>query len=632
MGPASTARNSAIPPSIPEVLRDPGRPLDAPTRAAFEPLFGVSLAGVRIHAGGLAAESARDIGALAYTVGAHIVLPRESHTGPDRWILAHELAHVVEQRAARVPKDALTLGARGDACERAASTAVARALIGEPVGALPAASASVQRLDLGPLGAPFATATLIYRLEGIVGYEMARGFVEELARGVVDGRFSRAVALQLAIKSDPAAMLDYAKGLGVGILDGVWWSVKGIIDLATLPYTISTFIHGVAARIAMDPARYIQRALELQRQFEAIVPQLTAEVFRFFQTPGRSGELLLRVAGGKARALGAKAAAKLYELANQTPFEYGKDVGFAAGVALFEIAMFLATDGLGNILAKVAQGVSKAFEAVSAGVRVALQELSKFLRAIRSLVDGLMTALKTAARELTAVLRRLGKLIGDLLDFVGELLGLGPRLVTDTGVMLPARAAAQESKAAHVLEMAGKAHRGAGKLRPKAAELKPPRRREGLTEPSGTPSPIQEPTGPRTKIPEKADAATKRALRLENETADELATAGYKVRQNPTAEELAQAGYTGKGNPDLLIEGKVFDVYSPERGTTVKNIFRAVNDKVLEEQTTRVVVNLSETSISIPRLIREFAQQRGTVPALQEVIVVRKGFVKRIYP
>ena len=38
-----------VPPIVPEVLRSPGQPLDAATRAFMEPRFGHDFSGVRVH-------------------------------------------------------------------------------------------------------------------------------------------------------------------------------------------------------------------------------------------------------------------------------------------------------------------------------------------------------------------------------------------------------------------------------------------------------------------------------------------------------------------------------------------------------------------------------------------------------
>jgi Domain of unknown function (DUF4157) len=67
----------------------------------MEPRFGVDFGDVRIHTGAEAAQSARSLGARAYTAGSHIVLGEGEfapHGAPGRELLAHELAHVVQQR------------------------------------------------------------------------------------------------------------------------------------------------------------------------------------------------------------------------------------------------------------------------------------------------------------------------------------------------------------------------------------------------------------------------------------------------------------------------------------------------------------------------------------------------------
>lgn len=89
-----------VPPIVHEVLRSPGQPLDGETRAFFEPRFGHDFSRVRIHMGPEAAASAKAIGAAAYTVGSDIVFGDGRYapkSGAGRFLLAHELTHVVQQ-------------------------------------------------------------------------------------------------------------------------------------------------------------------------------------------------------------------------------------------------------------------------------------------------------------------------------------------------------------------------------------------------------------------------------------------------------------------------------------------------------------------------------------------------------
>lgn len=95
--------NFEIPPIVHEVLRSPGQPLDPATRTLFEPRFGHDFSRVRVHTYAEAAESARAVDALAYTVGRNVVfgvgqyLPKSS---AGQKLIAHELTHVVQQGGA----------------------------------------------------------------------------------------------------------------------------------------------------------------------------------------------------------------------------------------------------------------------------------------------------------------------------------------------------------------------------------------------------------------------------------------------------------------------------------------------------------------------------------------------------
>ncbi len=165
------AEPTRVPPIVHEVLRSPGQPLDPATRAFMEPRFGhefsqvrprtaapqmakaeltigpvndrfereadrvaetvmrapglgasdesspcagFDFSQVRVHADAKAAESARAVNALAYTVGQDVVFGVGQYapeTGPGRRLLVHELAHVVQQandgnlRVSRIPEE-----------------------------------------------------------------------------------------------------------------------------------------------------------------------------------------------------------------------------------------------------------------------------------------------------------------------------------------------------------------------------------------------------------------------------------------------------------------------------------------------------------------------------------------------
>jgi hypothetical protein len=84
-------------------MRGGGHPLDPATRAFMEPRFGADFSGVRVHTDVRAAESAGEVHARAYTVGQDVVFGAHEYlpgTGPGKRLLAHELAHVLQQGSA----------------------------------------------------------------------------------------------------------------------------------------------------------------------------------------------------------------------------------------------------------------------------------------------------------------------------------------------------------------------------------------------------------------------------------------------------------------------------------------------------------------------------------------------------
>ncbi|MEB3260941.1 MAG: DUF4157 domain-containing protein [Cyanobacteriota bacterium] len=83
-----------------------GASLDRQTRAWMESRFGEPFNEVRIHNGSGAAREAAALGAKAFTVGSTIVFGEghyAPHTPEGRGLLAHELAHVVQQRRSEGP-------------------------------------------------------------------------------------------------------------------------------------------------------------------------------------------------------------------------------------------------------------------------------------------------------------------------------------------------------------------------------------------------------------------------------------------------------------------------------------------------------------------------------------------------
>jgi len=101
---AAVAGGFEAPDVVSEVLAGPGAPLDPATNRYMSLRMGQDFDGVRIHADARADESARAVGAHAYTVGRDVVFADGQYQpGADagRRLIAHELAHVVQQGSGR---------------------------------------------------------------------------------------------------------------------------------------------------------------------------------------------------------------------------------------------------------------------------------------------------------------------------------------------------------------------------------------------------------------------------------------------------------------------------------------------------------------------------------------------------
>ena len=142
-----SAEPSAAPSIVHDVLRSPGQPLDAATRAFFEPRFGHDFSRVRVHTNEMAAVSARAVGAVAYTVGDDVVFGNGRYslgTSSGRKLLGHELTHSIQQ-APSTAAASLEIGSPDTAEEREADSVSGAVESGQRVRSILGASRVLQR-------------------------------------------------------------------------------------------------------------------------------------------------------------------------------------------------------------------------------------------------------------------------------------------------------------------------------------------------------------------------------------------------------------------------------------------------------------------------------------------------------
>jgi hypothetical protein len=163
--------------------------LRAEQRTFFGARFGADFSGVRIHMGGAAAQAARTIGARAFTVGANIVLgaaaPHDLADPGSLPLLAHELAHVVQQTSAhqagprRGAKAAERVSAPDDIWERDARRMSLEALDGRTGVVRPGATMTGAPAVMRDAGRGQQEPLKSYRIPGtpltVIPLEPARG-------------------------------------------------------------------------------------------------------------------------------------------------------------------------------------------------------------------------------------------------------------------------------------------------------------------------------------------------------------------------------------------------------------------------------------------------------------------------
>jgi len=214
------------PPVVHDVLRTSGSPLPTAVRTDMEKRLGHHLADVRIHTDTAAAQSARAVDASAYTVGTHVVFGPggfDPSTPTGRHLLAHELAHVAQQRRASVgPSRSLRVSDPSERAEREAD-ATARAMTAGAAPTIATAgevSQSVQRARCALVPAATCAAPVAGSAEDFSAAEeaaevspRARRARMTPARQTSTGHTGRGRQLELILEAEAPGLLANVHGI-----------------------------------------------------------------------------------------------------------------------------------------------------------------------------------------------------------------------------------------------------------------------------------------------------------------------------------------------------------------------------------------------------------------------------------
>ncbi|WP_179788470.1 eCIS core domain-containing protein [Actinopolymorpha rutila] len=124
-GAAAVRTPDLLPTPPPGLVPGPGRTLPTGVAAALSGRLGFDVGEIRIHTDSEAASANRRLGSLAHSVGDHVLFAADAyapHTTDGQALLAHEIAHVAQQRAGRTDAE--------EVLEREAGAAEAGAALG----------------------------------------------------------------------------------------------------------------------------------------------------------------------------------------------------------------------------------------------------------------------------------------------------------------------------------------------------------------------------------------------------------------------------------------------------------------------------------------------------------------------
>jgi hypothetical protein len=125
------ARAAAASPEAVQARLGGGQPLQSGVRSRMESAFGEGFSHVRVHTDARAASLSSDFNARAFTVGHHVAFSQSEYqpgTPEGDALLAHELAHTVQQRAGHRPAGSSMNGAATESLEADANWSAAGAI------------------------------------------------------------------------------------------------------------------------------------------------------------------------------------------------------------------------------------------------------------------------------------------------------------------------------------------------------------------------------------------------------------------------------------------------------------------------------------------------------------------------
>jgi hypothetical protein len=417
-------------------LKGGGQPLPADIQRNLQPRLRANLSEVRVHTGHQAGETARALNARAFTVGSDIAFaPGEyaPQSTSGRWLLAHELTHVVQQggdRGGAVQRDVI---------ENVEDVLNPSALLGKQWLRLDkktklrfvdkAIDLALAAIDKFP-GRVLMGGIWEFVEEGLIGfYAKLKTADAEVKVNAVD----KLVKIQSG--KDEAFTLAYLKGLAKGFfVDGALGTFIAIWDLIGGLGKLWDFFKGIADAIGGFPEE-IQTLLKgFVEEGENLLANIgpAIEQLRNLATDPKQTNALIATIVEKGKGLAKEAGGRIAESLlgffskPEASAEIGETAGGLTGQVLWEVVFAALTAGGGaavtaakSALREAAAVLSKLLGRVVTGVLKVVSEIrAAFGRAV-GWIKGAIAALKGKLSEIGG---RFAKLLENVEEFLAKLL------------------------------------------------------------------------------------------------------------------------------------------------------------------------------------------------------------------
>lgn len=249
--------------------------------------------------------------------------------------------------------------------------------------------------------------------------------------------------------------IDYTLGYGKGIALGVWGEIKGIVDLIMLlprlQLRANEWLASQLGKLSNADA-LLQKGRALYDELAGVAAKAVEEIAEFFGNPLQAMKKLAAMLEGllsaglsKAYELGQSAVEASFRFVEKPFKELGEELGKIAGAVLFQVVLLVATDAIGNLIAKGAGAAARLGRAVLEGAGEIFSGVKalagEFLSLLRKLGQGVFKAFEGTMEALARLIQRVEAFFAELAELSA------PERALAGGGKAPANVLMSEAKA-----------------------------------------------------------------------------------------------------------------------------------------------------------------------------------------